>query len=120
LGHATAISAAGIASKKDFDPSTFSGGLWEVSAGYSKFDASDITATSVGYRLATGSQTTIADTWRVGVKFIPEANTRILLNFAKTDFDTAVSVSGVSSNAFGTVNPVKSEKAINMRVQYDF
>jgi phosphate-selective porin OprO/OprP len=106
--------------KKNFDPTTLSGGLWEVSAGYSKFDASDITLTSVGYRLATGSQTTVADTWRVGVKFIPEANTRILLNFAKTDFDTAVSVSGLASNAFGSVNPVKSEKAINMRVQYDF
>ena len=106
--------------KKDFDPTTFSGGLWEVSAGYSKFDASDITTTSSGFKIGSGNLTNVADTWRVGVKFIPEANTRILLNFVKTDFDRAVSTAGISSgNATSGIN-VTSEKAINMRVQYDF
>jgi len=106
--------------KKDFDPSTFSGGLWEVSAGYSKFDATDITATSVGFQTGTGSQTNVADTWRVGVKFIPEANTRILLNYAKTDFDRPVSAAGITSGNAAAGTNVNSEKAINMRVQYDF
>ena len=77
-------------------------------AGVSKFDASDVTTTSAGFTRA-ATDTSEADSWRVGLKFIPDANTRILVNYINTDFDTAIN---------STTN--KNEKALNVRMQYDF
>ena len=91
-----------------FNPTNFTGGAWELMAGVSKFDASDVTATSAGY-IRSASDTSEADSWRVGLKFIPDANTRILVNYINTDFDTAIN---------STTN--KNEKAVNVRMQYDF
>ena len=91
-----------------FNPTNFTGGAWELMAGVSKFDASDVTTTSAGFTRA-ATDTSEADSWRVGLKFIPDANTRILVNYINTDFDTAIN---------STTN--KNEKALNVRMQYDF
>ena len=90
---------------KDFDPNTFSGGAWEVVAGYSKFDADDFTATSQGL---TTTGATDVDTMRVGLNFIPQKNIKVMLNLVDTDFN-GTKVAGESG-----------EQAVIVRMQYDF
>ena len=64
------------------------GGAWELVAGYSKFDASDITSSTAGMQLDSATaNTNEADTYRLGLKFIPDPNTRIMLSYVNTDFD---------------------------------
>ena len=93
---------------QDFNPKTFTGGALELMAGVSGFDASDITSSSAGFSIAS-TDTNEADSWRVGLKFIPDAHTRFMVNYIDTDFDTPIN----STNDNG-------EKAINIRAQYDF
>ena len=94
-----------IKPNKPFDPNTFSGGAWEVVAGYSAFDAKDFTATSAGL---TTSGANDVDTMRVGLNFIPSDNTRIMLNYADTDYNGT------------TVAGEDGEKFLGLRFQYDF
>ena len=93
---------------QDFNPKTFTGGALELMAGISGFDASDVTSSSAGFSIAS-TDTNEADSWRVGLKFMPDANTRFILNYIDTDFETPIN----STND-------NSEKAINIRAQYDF
>lgn len=92
-------------------------GAWEVGLRFAEYDASDFAAANaVGTgRLASASATTAytnkAGAWTAGVKWIVNPNTRFLLNYVQTDFDTPVMVNGVSS---------KSEKAATLRAQFDF
>lgn len=86
----------------DFNPKGSGMGAWEVGVRYSDFDASDFA--KIGY-VDSGSPE--ADSWTVGLKWIPMPNARILLNYVRTDFDT----------------PIKGEddeKAITLRTQFDF
>ena len=101
-----------IKPNSNFDPETGKGiGAWEVMAGVSRFDAKDITSSSTGLRIAS-SDTSEADSWRLGLKFIPDPNSRIMISYINTDFDTAIST-GNNSN-------IDDEKAVNIRFQYDF
>lgn len=103
-----------IKPKQDFvAPGAPGWGAWEVGVRRSKFDASDFLAASAstgGAALVTGL-TTEADAWTLGLKWIPNPNTRFLLNYVKTDFDTPVTVNSVA---------VTNERAITMRAQFDF
>lgn len=92
---------------KDFDPTTFSGGAWEIGVRYSDFDGKDFR----GAGLITPTTVAQADAWTVGLKFIPTANTRLMLNYIDTSFDRDV-VAGTGNS--------KDEKAITMRAQMDF
>lgn len=108
-----------IKPKNDFNPD-FKGGLGAVEFGvrYSKFDASDFTTTgTTGTPLMTAasssaSYTNGADAYTVGLKWLPTANARIMLNYVKTNFDTPI-----IATTGATVN---DEKVIMMRTQYDF
>ena len=91
---------------KNFDPKTFSGGAWEVVAGLSGFDATDFTSTTAGYKVTTGVNEATA--WRTGLNFIPQENTRIMLNYQDTDYEG------------GTFASEKGEQTLMMRVQFDF
>ena len=84
-------------------------GAWELGVRYSNFDAGDFTVAS----LPSGS-TNKADSWTAGVKWITDPNTRFLLNYVDTSFDTPIT--GYMS---GTPT-YKSEKAVNFRAQFDF
>ncbi len=53
-----------------------------------------------------------AKTWRAGLKWILDPNTRIMLSYVDTDFD----VSGNTSAYTG----ITDEQAINLRTQFDF
>jgi len=96
----------------NFNPENGKGiGAWEVALGYSKFDASDITEASAGYDI-TAAMANEAKTWRAGLKWILDPNTRIMLSYTDTDFD----VSGNTSAYTG----ITDEQAINLRTQFDF
>ena len=74
-------------------------GAWELGLRYSKFDAGDFPATA--------ASTNGADAMTVGLKWIPNTNTRVYLNYIQTDFDQPITVAG------GTT---EKEKAITMRL----
>ena len=79
---------------------------------FSKFDASDFKTTNVaGTGVLTAGLTNEADAWTVGLKWLPNPNTRFLLNYIDTDFETPVTINGVTEDR---------EKALLMRAQFDF
>lgn len=97
-----------------------SGGLGALELGLrsSSFDASDFrTANAAGGVLLNtvpllGKMTSKANAWTAGVKWILNPNTRAILNYVNTRFDTPVTpVGGRASN---------SEKAVTARAQFDF
>ena len=101
-----------IKPNSNFNPENGKGiGAWEVALGYSKFDASDINEGSAGYTI-TSAYANEAKTWRAGLKWILDPNTRIMLSYVDTDFD----VSGNTSTYTG----IDDEQAVNFRAQFDF
>ena len=109
-----------ISPKNEFNPDFSNLGAWELGARYSRFDAGDIQTTGNGATAATltmptGSATTTltnkADAYTIGLKFIPQANARFLVNYVSTDFDTPVIL---------FTKTMTKEKALMFRAQYDF
>lgn len=99
---------SGMKPSKDFNPDGSAWGAWQVGIRYSKFDADEGFADtgSVGFLEA--------DAWTLGLNFYPNANTRIMLNYVRSNFeeqDTAVLVNG---------REVDDERAIMTRVQWAF
>jgi len=83
-------------------------GAWELGVRFSSFDAADVTLATAGY-------TKKADSYTVGLKWITDPNTRFLLNYINTDFDTPI------NGGYGSIaRTYKSESAINFRAQFDF
>jgi len=98
--------------KSDFTPDGKGWGAWEAGIRFSKFDASDFTTTNAaGTGVLAAGATNEADSWTLGLKWLPNANTRFLLNYVSTDFDTPVTINGVTED---------KEKALLMRAQFDF
>jgi len=114
--------------KNDFDPTKFTGGLWEVGVRYSEFDASDYNTTALGQGVVGGqadAEVTTkakgfakADAWTVGVKFLPTANTRLMMNYVMTDFNDAIG--GATGGFIVNQKRVDDEKALIMRAQWMF
>jgi phosphate-selective porin OprO/OprP len=101
-----------IKPNSNFNPENGKGiGAWEVALGYSIFDATDITEASAGYDI-TAAMANEAKSLRVGLKWIIDPNTRMMLSYVDTDFD----VSGNTSTYTG----IDDEQAINFRAQFDF
>ena len=94
-----------IKPKNDFNPD-FKGGLgaWEIGARYSEFDGSEIAAVST-------TKANKVDSWTLGLKWLPTANSRLMLNYVKTDFNTPITYLGRTTD---------EEKTVMMRAQYDF
>ena len=102
-------------------------GAWEIGLRYSKFDASDFNnfttqvassaangnlgVTQISVNNATATNTLEADSWTLGLKFIPTPNTRFMLNYIDTSFDTPI--------LLGTKLEDK-ERAITARAQWNF
>jgi phosphate-selective porin OprO/OprP len=100
-------------------------GAWEIGARYSKFDASDFTiGADAAADLVSGASTQKVDSYTVGIKWIPEPNTRFLVDYIYTDFNAAITgttTGSTPSNAGLTFNRAyTSESSINMRAQFDF
>jgi len=71
-------------------------GAWELGLRYSKFDATEF-PTIVG-------QSNEADAVTVGLKWIPNTNTRVYLNYVMTKFDQPVNVVGGTTDKENAVN----------------
>jgi phosphate-selective porin OprO/OprP len=113
----------GIKPNKEFDASTFTGGAWELGARYSSLDASDfsqtaLTTTAGNVTAATGF--TRVKGYTLGVKFLPNMNTRFMLDYVGTDFEnpvgTAVAAGGITVNGRNETQ----EKAMMFRTQFMF
>jgi phosphate-selective porin OprO/OprP len=92
-----------IKPNRAFKKGTDGWGAWELGLRYSKWDAGDFATTATS---ANG-----ADAVTVGLKWIPNTNTRVYLNYIQTQFDQPINVVG------GTAD---EEKAINMRLALYF
>lgn len=91
-------------------------GAFELGLRYSSYDASDFKLSANGCVtgsgcLASSSVSNQANAWTGGAKWILNPNTRILLNYVHTSFDTPIIINSKSSD---------KEDAITMRAQYDF
>jgi phosphate-selective porin OprO/OprP len=114
-----------IVPEANFNPfQSHSWGAWELGLRYSKFDASDLEiissaalndGTGVILNSATSAFANAADCWTLGLKWILNPNTRVLLNYVRTDFDTPLTVT-----ASGATVELKNENAITLRTQIDF
>ena len=98
-------------------------GAWEIGGRYSKFNAGDFTsaASNTTADINSTASTNKADSYTVGIKWIPEPNTRFLLDYVYTDFNNPIF--GTTSTTAGPLSlrsAYDSEKAINMRAQFDF
>ena len=112
----------GIKPTKEFDASTFTGGAWELGARYSSLDASDFgnlgAASGAISTAATGF--TRVKGYTLGVKFLPNMNSRFMLEYVGTDFEnptgTAVTAGGIDVNG----RKETQEKALMFRTQFMF
>ena len=98
-------------------------GAWEIGARYSKFDASDFTTStsSTTSDIQSTASTQKADSYTVGIKWIPEPNTRFLLDYVFTDFNNPIfGTTSTTAGALSLSSAYSSEKALNMRAQFDF
>ena len=86
--------------------------IFIFSARRSKFDASNFAVADLLAATATNVMATSTNATTLGLKWILNPHTRLLLNYVKTDF----------KNAAGTalVNGSASEKAVIFRGQVDF
>jgi phosphate-selective porin OprO and OprP len=118
----------GLKPKNDFDPTTFKGGLWEVGVRYSEFDASDYNSAGIEQGTTLGAAdariTTKAagfakaEAWTAGIKFLPTANTRLMLNYIDTDFSDVIG--GATGGIIVNNKRVDDEQALIMRAQWMF
>jgi phosphate-selective porin OprO and OprP len=125
----------GIKPLKDFDPATFTGGAWEVGVRYNKFDASDYNSIGVGngttndtaFGTTTGASAATnlkaagfseAKSYTAGIKFLPNANMRFMLNYVKTNFDNVIG--GTTGGIVLNNKRIDDEQAVLMRAQWMF
>ena len=108
-----------IRPRNNFDGNNRTWGTWELGLRYSEFDATDFSPTAPpnAGRLAptqtapVTTGTNKATAWTVGLKWLPNAYTRLMLNVVRTKFDTPVTSAGVT---------VAEEEAVTFRAQFDF
>jgi phosphate-selective porin OprO/OprP len=102
-------------------------GAWELGIRYSKFDASDfknfttqvaqnaanknLGVTRITANTADAANTLEADSWTLGLKFIPTPNTRFMVNYIDTKFDTPILIGTKLKD---------EERAITARAQWNF
>ncbi|HEY9276832.1 MAG TPA: porin [Methylotenera sp.] len=92
--------------KTNFDDKT-GWGAFELGLRYSKFDASDFNSILASQTVNTSE----ADAWTAGAKWIFNPNARLVLNYVQTNFDDEILVNGKHDD---------KEQAVNLRAQYDF
>lgn len=104
----------------NFDPAQGHWGLWELDTRYSWFNGTEFAAanplntgrpgTSASYPQITQG-TDAAHAYTAGLKWMPNPNARVLLNWVRTNFRTPVTVNGHATDY---------ENALETRFQLDF
>ena len=88
-------------------------GAWEAGLRYSKFDASDFRAGNpVGTGVLPAASANQAHAWTVGLKWLPNPNSRVMLDYVMTNFTTPVTVLPAVTTS--------NERALTLRAQFDF
>ena len=101
-----------IRPNNNFSPSAPGMGAWELGLRYTNFDASDFkNSNDPGTGVIATTVANKANAYTVGLKWLPTPNTRFLLNYIQTKFDTPVTSGGVKAD---------DEKAVTFRAQFDF
>ena len=113
---------------KDFDPATFSGGAWEIGLRFNKFDASDYNTVGIEQGTTLGAADTSittkaggfteAKSYTAGIKFLPNSNMRLMLNYVKTDFSNVIG--GATGGIVLNNKRIDDEQAVLMRAQWMF
>lgn len=96
-------------------------GAWELGLRYSKFDASNFqktTAARVGSGVIPTNGTNAADAFTVGLKWLPNPNVRLMLNYIETKFDTPTVITNTGRT--GVTATTDKEHAVTFRAQVDF
>lgn len=96
-------------------------GALEIGLRYSEFDASDFqttTAALVGSGVKPATSANEASALTFGIKWLPNPNVRLMLNYIATKFDTPVTVSTTGRN--GVTAVLDTERAVTFRTQVDF
>ena len=108
--------------KGNFAPGNGGGwGAWELALRYSKFDAGDFQKTGptlAGSGVIPLTGTNKADAITLGLKWLPNPNVRLMLNYIQTKFDTPITVT--STGRSGVAATSDKERAITLRTQIDF
>ncbi len=105
----------------NFKPGSGGRGAWELGLRYSRFDASDFettTAASVGSGVKPATSANEANALTFGIKWLPNPNVRLMLNYIQTKFDTPVTVA--NTGRAGTTAVLDKERAVTFRTQVDF
>jgi phosphate-selective porin OprO/OprP len=109
---------SGIKPIKEFDASTFSGGAWEIGARFSGIDLVDFKnlPATTGYTAGNGAAK--VKSYTIGLKFLPNMNSRFMLEYVGTDFEE---LSGAAPTTL-LVNGRQEtqEKAVLFRTQFMF
>jgi len=100
----------------DFNPKSTGGmnwGAWELGLRYTHLDATDWDPVDLSATI-NGAKFNEAHAWTAGAKWIINPNTRFLFDYIDTSFDCASSTTACPASVDDT------EKAINVRAQFDF
>ena len=95
-------------------------GAFEIGVRFSQFDGEDFTTGNpAGTGVLGAGFTNKAEAWTVGLKWIMNPNTRMYLNYVKTDFDTPINVVAPGTPA-QPAEQFDEEEAITLRLGIDF
>lgn len=116
---------ARIRPKSNFSPSGSGSGAFELSLRFSQWDAADFkiattdNGTGVLLNTATSAGSNKANSYALGFKWIPNPNTRFILQYVHTKFGNPVTVQAASPVPTST-GTTRMENAITARAQFDF
>ena len=109
---------SGIKPIKEFDASTFSGGAWEIGARLSGLDLMDFKNLTAPTGYSAGAGAANVKAYTVGVKFLPNMNTRFMLDYVGTDFEDLTTTAPAALLVNGRQET--QEKAVLFRTQFMF
>lgn len=120
---------SGVKPKSNFNVGSSGIGAWQLGVRLSGYDASDITVGGTSSRQQNNNE---AKTFTVGVNWLLNSNARIMLNYAKTDYEgTCFTGAGNATSATecvkaldvsgpATQTAIDSETVISLRGQVNF
>jgi len=87
-------------------------GAWQVGLRYSMFDVTDVVQVGTNNRTQNSPK---ANTTTVGINWLLNPNARVMLNYARTKFNEAVTPLDVTTTSSGL-----DENVISLRTQINF